>query len=159
ETGAASAAARTHGIDFEKGRHWWAFQPVREFPAPPVNQSSWPRTKTDRFILAKLNKNGLKPSDEADPRTLIRRAYLDLVGLKPGYEEVESFAKDPDPKRYEKLVDRLLASPRYGERWGRYWLDVARYAENGDTGGNRQAYLYAWRYRDWVIEAFNNDIP
>jgi cytochrome c553 len=157
--GAPTAAANGRVIDFEKGRKWWAFQPAHEVPAPNVKQSSWPRAKIDHFILAKLEQNGLKPSAEADPRTLIRRAYLDLTGLKPGYEEVENFVKDPDPKRYEKLIDRLLASPRYGERWGRYWLDVARYAENGDTGGNRQAYLYAWRYRDWVIEAVNKDVP
>jgi hypothetical protein len=155
----ATSASKAHGIDFDKGRQWWSFQPVRELPAPRVKQVVWPRAKTDRFILAKLEKNGLKPSAEADPRTLIRRAYLDLTGLKPSYEEVESFANDKDQKRYEKLIDRLLASPRYGERWGRYWLAVARYAENGDTGGNRQAYPYAWRYRDWVIEAFNHDLP
>jgi Protein of unknown function (DUF1549)/Protein of unknown function (DUF1553)/Planctomycete cytochrome C len=159
ESGPAVATSRPRTIDFDRGRQWWSFQPVREASAPRVKQATWPRTKTDRFILAGLEKNGLKPSPEADPRTLIRRAYLDLLGLKPGYEEVERFTKDTDPKRYEKLIDRLLASPRYGERWGRYWLDVARYAENGDTGGNRQAYPYAWRYRDWVIESFNNDLP
>jgi cytochrome c553 len=156
---AATATPKSRVIDFDQGRKWWAFQPVREFPVPSVKQNSWPRVKIDHFILARLEQSGLKPSAEADPRTLIRRAYLDLVGLKPSYEEVESFANDPDPKRYEKLIDRLLASPQYGERWGRYWLDVARYAENGDTGGNRQAYLYAWRYRDWVIESINKDVP
>ncbi len=154
-----AAATTKRGIDFDKGRQWWSFQPVREQAAPQVKQAAWPRTKIDRFILAKLEQNEITPSAEADPRTLILRAYLDLTGLKPSYEEVESFASDKDPKRYEKLVDRLLASPRYGERWGRYWLDVARYAENGDTGGNRQAYPYAWRYRDWVIESINNDLP
>nr|MDQ3009545.1 DUF1549 domain-containing protein [Acidobacteriota bacterium] len=140
ETAATTAAAKPRGIDFDKGRQWWAFQPVRELSPPNIKQTAWPRTKTDRFILAKLEQNKLKPSAEADPRTLIRRAYLDLTGLKPSYEEVESFANDQNPTRYEKLIDRLLASPRYGERWGRNWLDVARYAENGDTGGNRQAY-------------------
>ncbi|MCI0336673.1 MAG: PSD1 and planctomycete cytochrome C domain-containing protein [Acidobacteria bacterium] len=159
ETNPTSAVSKSRVIDFNRGRKWWSFQPIRELPAPRVKQTSWPRTKTDRFILARLEKNGLKPSGEADPRTLIRRAYLSLVGLKPSYQEVERFAKDTAPNRYEKLLDQLLASPRYGERWGRYWLDVARYAENGDTGGNRQAYPYAWRYRDWVIEAFNNDTP
>lgn len=156
---AANAPAKRTGIDFDKGRQWWSFQPVREIPAPRVKAAAWPRTKTDRFILAKLEENRLNPSAEADPRTLVARAYLDLTGLKPSYSEIESYAKDPDPKRYEKLIDRLLASPRYGERWGRYWLDVARYAENGDTGGNRQAYPYAWRYRDWVIESVNRDLP
>jgi len=159
EAPAEATVAKRRGIDFDKGRQWWAFQPVREQSAPTVQQPGWPRTKIDRFILAKLEENKLRPSAEADPRTLILRAYLDLTGLKPSYEEVESFANDKDPRSYEKLIDRLLASPRYGERWGRYWLDVARYAENGDTGGNRQAYPYAWRYRDWVIESFNNDLP
>ncbi len=154
----STITAPKRGIDFEKGRQWWAFQPVREQAAPTVQQTAWPRTKIDRFILAKLEQNKLKPSAEADPRTLILRASLDLTGLKPSYEEVEHFVNDKDPKRYEKLIDRLLASERYGERWGRYWLDVARYAENGDTGGNRQAYPYAWRYRDWVIESFNKDL-
>lgn len=159
EAPSEAAVAKRRGIDFDKGRQWWSFQPVREQAAPTVQQTSWPRTKIDRFILAKLEENKLKPSAEADPRTLILRAYLDLTGLKPSHEEVESFANDKDSQRYEKLIDRLLAGERYGERWGRYWLDVARYAENGDTGGNRQAYPYAWRYRDWVIESFNNDLP
>ena len=163
ETVAANASAKPRGIDFDKGRQWWSFQPVKEMTAPAFRQigkqASWSRTKIDRFILAKLEQNKLTPSPQADARTLILRAYLDLTGLKPSYKEVEAFAKDKDPRTYEKLVDRLLASPRYGERWGRYWLDVARYGENGDTGGNRQAYPYAWRYRDWVIEAMNADVP
>ncbi len=159
DTVAATVLAKPHGIDFDKGRQWWSFQPVREALAPSVKKASWTRTKTDRFILAKLEQNKLTPSAEADARTLILRAYLDLTGLKPSYEEVENYAKDKDPKRYEKLIERLLISPRYGERWARYWLDVARYGENGDTGGNRQAYPYAWRYRDWVIESINNDLP
>ncbi len=158
EAPSETTVAKRHGIDFDKGRQWWSFQPVREQAAPSIKQTAWPRTKIDRFILAKLEQNKLTPSAEADPRTLILRAYLDLTGLKPSYEEVESFANDKDPQAYEKLIERLLASPRYGERWGRYWLDVARYAENGDTGGNRQAYPYAWRYRDWVIESFNNNL-
>ncbi len=156
---ASTTPTKATGIDFAKGRQWWAFQPLREQVAPRVKQAAWPQTQTDHFILAKLEEYKLKPSAEADARTLMRRAYLDLTGLKPSYEEVEAFANDKDPRRYEKLIERLLASPRYGERWGRYWLDVARYAENGDTGGNRQAYPYAWRYRDWVIEAINHDVP
>ncbi|MBL8206937.1 MAG: PSD1 domain-containing protein [Blastocatellia bacterium] len=159
ETVAANAPAKPRGIDFDKGRQWWSFQPVKAMTAPAVRQAAWTRTKIDNFILAKLEQNKLTPSPQADARTLILRAYLDLTGLKPSYEEVEAFAKDKDPRAYERLVDRLLASPRYGERWGRYWLDVARYGENGDTGGNRQAYPYAWRYRDWVIEAMNADVP
>jgi hypothetical protein len=153
------SGGKPSGIDFAKGRQWWSFQPVKEMIAPPVKQPRWARTKTDRFILAQLEAHQLKPSPEADARTLVRRAYLDLTGLKPTYEEVEAYANDKDPQKYEKLIERLLASLRYGERWGRYWLDVARYAENGDTGGNRQAYPFAWRYRDWVIEAVNQDVP
>ena len=152
-------AAKVSGIDFVKGKQWWSFQPLMEKAAPTVKQVSWGTTKIDGFILAQLEKNKIKPSPEADARTLILRAYLDLTGLKPSYEEIEKFASDKDPKRYEKLIENLLASPRYGERWGRNWLDVARYGENGDTGGNRQAYPYAWRYRDWVIESVNNDLP
>ncbi len=159
ETPAETTVAKRRGIDFDKGRQWWAFQPVREIAAPSVKQAAWARTKVDRFILARLEQNKLAPSAEADARTLVLRAYLDLTGLKPSYEQVEAFANDKDPQRYEKLIEQLLASPRYGERWGRYWLDVARYGENGDTGGNRQAYPYAWRYRDWVIEAVNKDLP
>ncbi|NOT60874.1 MAG: DUF1549 domain-containing protein, partial [Acidobacteria bacterium] len=155
----SNTPAKPTGIDFAQGRQWWAFQSLLEQATPRVKQAAWPQTKTDRFILAKLEENKLKPSPAADARTLIRRAYLDLTGLKPTYEEVEAYANDSDPRRYEKLIERLLASPRYGERWGRYWLDVARYGENGDTGGNRQAYPYAWRYRDWVIESFNHDVP
>ena len=154
-----TTATKVSGIDFVKGKQWWSFQPLMEKAAPTVKQVSWGKSKIDGFILAQLEQNKIKPSPEADARTLILRAYLDLTGLKPTYEEIEKFANDKDPKRYEKLIENLLASPRYGERWGRNWLDVARYGENGDTGGNRQAYPYAWRYRDWVIESVNNDLP
>ena len=150
--------AKVSGVDVAKGKQWWSFQPLLEKATPSVKSASWGKTKIDGFILAQLEQNKLKPSPEADARTLILRAYLDLTGLKPSYEEIEKFAADKDPKRYEKLIENLLASPRYGESWGRHWLDVARYGENGDTGGNRQAYPYAWRYRDWVIESFNNDL-
>ena len=110
--------------------------------------------------LAKLDANNLQPSPPADPRTLIRRAYFDLTGLPPTYDEVEAFAADPSPTAYAELIDRLLASPRYGERWGRHWLDVARWAEDHPTSeSTNQPHPYAWRYRDWVIEAFNDDIP
>ncbi len=152
-------ATKVSGIDFAKGKQWWSFQPLVGKSAPSVKQGSWGKTKIDGFILAQLEQNKIKPSIEADARTLIIRVSLDLTGLKPSYEEIEKFANDKDPKRYEKLIENLLASPRYGERWGRHWLDVARYGENGDTGGNRQAYPWAWRYRDWVIESVNNDLP
>jgi hypothetical protein len=157
ETAAASATpAGQRVIDFESGRKWWAFQPVHELPAPSVQTGRWPRTKIDSFVLAKLEGSAIKPSPEADPRTLIRRLYLDLAGLKPSYDEVEAYANDASLDRYEKLVDRLLASPHYGERWGRYWLDVMRYAEDNGSG---QQYSFAWRYRDWLIEALNKDVP
>lgn len=144
--------------ELAKGRQWWAFQPLRVLKAPRTAQSSWPRTKLDHFVLAKLEEKGLSPSSEADARTLIRRAYLDLIGLKPTYEEVESFANDKFPDRYEKLIDKLLASPHYGERWGRYWLDVVRYAEDNAGNITNPPYPHAWRYRDWIIEALNKDV-
>jgi len=145
-------------IDFEKGKQWWAFQPVKELPTPAVKSQSWPKKKIDSFILAKLEKSGLTPSPEADPRVQIQRAYLDLVGYKPTYSEVEVYVNNPSPQRYENLVDDLLASPHYGERWGRYWLDVARYGEDGENPTGT-GYQYAWRYRDWVIDALNKDVP
>ena len=116
--------------------------------------------KIDSFVLAKLEEKKLTPSPAADLRTLARRAYVDLLGWKPTYEEVEAFANDPAPDAYEKLIDSLLASPHYGERWGRHWLDVARYAEDNPTSeATNPPYPFAWRYRDWVIEAMNQDVP
>ena len=129
DTPGTPAPATGRVIDFEKGKQWWAFQPVKELPAPSVRAQSWPKKKIDSFILAKLEKSGLTPSPEADAHIQIQRANLDLVGYKPSYEEVEAYVSDSSPQRYENLVDRLLASPHYGERWGRYWLDVARYGE------------------------------
>jgi len=143
-------------IDFDQGRKWWAFQPVHELPAPPVKNKGWVSSKLDAFILNRLEANSLKPSPEADPATLIRRVYVDIVGYKPTYDEIQAYVNDKSTNRYENLVDRLLDSPQYGERWARYWLDVSRYAEDGLAGAQ---YTYAWRYRDWVINAFNNDIP
>ncbi len=148
------------GTPIEEGRSWWAFQPLREYAAPQTRRLGWSRRKIDAFVLAKLEENGLQPSPEVDRRTLIRRVSFDLTGLKPTYEEVELFAADESPDAYAKLIERLLASPRYGERWGRHWLDVARWAEDHPTReSTNQPHPYAWRYRDWVIEAFNADIP
>jgi hypothetical protein len=158
ETPGTPAPATNRVIDFEKGKQWWAFQPVKERPVPSVKSESWPKKKIDSFILAKLEKSGLTPSPEADPRVQIQRAYLDLVGYKPSSEEVEAYVKDVSPQRYENLVDRLLASPHHGERWGRYWLDVARYGEDGENPTGT-GYLYAWRCRDCVIDALNKDVP
>jgi len=137
---------------------WWSFKkPVR--PAvPAVRNASWVRNPIDAFILSKLEQNGLHPAAPADRRTLVRRAYFDLHGLPPTPEQVEQFVNDPSGDAYEKLVDRLLASPRYGERWGRYWLDLVRYA---DTSGFETDHFFvtAWRYRDYVIGSFNKDKP
>jgi hypothetical protein len=161
---ASAAAPAKKGMDIETGRKWWAFQPVAPVAQPKVKNAvfakHWTREKIDWFILAKLEQNKLKPSPEADRATLIERASLDLTGLRPAYDEVQAFVADKDPAAYEKLVDRLLASPHYGERWGRYWLDVARYGEDNPTSeATNPPYPFAWRYRDWVIEAINKDVP
>ena len=148
--------------ELAKGRQWWAFQAVRELGIDDKLVASHEvrvRSKLDRFVLAKLAEKGLTPSPEADARTLIRRASIDLIGLKPTYDEVEAYAADPSPDKYERLVDRLLASPQYGERWARYWLDVVRYAEDNPGNITNPPYPHAWRYRDWVIESLNKDVP
>jgi mono/diheme cytochrome c family protein len=141
---------------------WWAFQPVKKQEPPAVQNKSWPANPVDNFILAKLEEKNLKPSAPADRRVLIRRLYFDLIGLPPTPAEVEAFVNDKSSTAYEKLVDKLLASPHYGERWGRHWLDVARYSDTvGDPAKRREspAYPFAWTYRDYVIKAFNNDKP
>jgi hypothetical protein len=130
----------------------WAFRPIRR-PDVPTG-----RSPVDAFIAARQRAEGIEPAPEADRRTLIRRLSFDLLGLSPTPEEVERFAADSDPRAYEKLVDRLLASPQYGERWGRHWLDVARWAESEGYESNHLR-LHAWRYRDWVIRSFNDDMP
>ncbi|MCS6975921.1 MAG: PSD1 and planctomycete cytochrome C domain-containing protein [Gemmatales bacterium] len=135
----------------------WAFLPPVRRPPPMVQGNDWVRTPIDRFILARLEAVGLAPSPEADRVTLIRRLSLDLLGLPPTPEEVAAFVNDPAPDAYERLVDRLLASPHYGERWGRLWLDVARYADS--HGYSIDAPREIWKYRDWVIAAFNADLP
>ncbi len=146
---------------FEKAlKEHWALQPLREPPRPRVKQSGWAREPWDHYVLARLEQHGLSPSPEADRRTLIRRATLDLWGVPPTPEEVEAFVNDPQPDAYRRLVDRLLASPRYGERWARHWLDVARYADTrGYAFGRERRYPYAYTYRDWVIDALNRDEP
>jgi hypothetical protein len=136
---------------------WWSLRPLCR-PAVPDEHSHWIRTPIDAFILAKLHEQSLAPSPEADRRTLIRRLYFDLLGLPPSFDEVQAFVADADPHAYEKLVDRLLESPDYGERWGRHWLDVVHY---GDTHGYDKDKLRpsAWPYRDYVIRALNDDKP
>ena len=140
------------------GKDHWAFQPLRN-PAPPeVKNKSWVRNPIDQFVLNKLEAKGLKPARPADKRTLVRRAYFDLLGMPPEPKEVEAFLKDESSDAFAKLVDKLLASSHYGERWGRHWLDVARYADSNGMDENL-AYASAWRYRDWVIKSFNSDMP
>ncbi|HYE75860.1 MAG TPA: DUF1549 domain-containing protein, partial [Blastocatellia bacterium] len=142
----------------------WAFQPLAKVQPPTVKDTKWVRNEIDGFILARLEREGIQPSPQADPRTLIRRVSLDLTGLLPSPKEVEDFAKaftKASPKQqdalYSALVEKLLASPHYGERWGRHWLDQARYADsNGYTIDGDRA---MWPYRDWVIQALNEDKP
>jgi hypothetical protein len=140
-------------------RAWWSFQPVKKPAAPAVKDETWPRTTIDRFLFARMEAKDLKPAPPADRRTLIRRAYYDLTGLPPSNEEVDAFAKDRSPDAFAKVVDRLLASPHYGERWGRHWLDVARYADEMYSSTEDNPYPNAWRYRDWVVKSFNDDMP
>jgi mono/diheme cytochrome c family protein len=137
---------------------WWAFRPVKDVTPPRVKAKRWVKSDLDAFILARLESQGLTPAPAADRRTLIRRAYFDLLGLPPPPEAVEPFVKDKAPDAFARLVDRLLQSPHYGERWGRHWLDVARYA---DSGGYETDMYYrnAWRYRDYVVKSFNDDKP
>jgi len=137
---------------------YWSFVSPRESPIPAVNDQDWVRSPVDAFVLAKLEEKGLKPAAPADRRTLIRRASFDLVGLPPTPEEIHAFLEDDSPDAFARVVDRLLASPRYGERWGRHWLDVARYADSNGLDENL-VYKNAFRYRDYVIKAFNDDKP
>ena len=163
----ASAKAAVAGITSHRRppAELWSLRPLADRPPPEVPAAqppAWAVSTIDRHILASLAQRGLSPSPRADPRTLIRRASFDLIGLPPSYEEVEAFAAQAsDPAAYPALIDRLLASPRYGERWGRHWLDVARYADTkgyvGDTADNR--YPFGYSYRDYVVAAFNEDKP
>jgi hypothetical protein len=144
----------------EVRKHHWAFHPVVKPTPPTVRHTAWPITDLDRFILARLEAKGLPPSAEADRRTLIRRAYFDLVGLPPTPEDVAAFEADHSPEAFARVVDRLLASARYGERWGRHWLDVARYADTrGYVFTSERRFPFAYTYRDYVIRAFNDDLP
>ena len=161
ETAPAEPAARKSGgyVITPEQRAFWAFQPVRN-PAPPeVKDKSWAKSPIDRFILAKLEARGLKPAPPADKRVLIRRATFDLTGLPPTPEDVDAFVRDRSPGAFAKVVDRMLASPQYGERWGRYWLDIARYSDDKLDSTKETPYPNSFRYRDWVIQAFNQDMP
>jgi len=141
-----------------KQEKYWAFVPPVRPAAPAVKDKAWVRSPIDAFVLAELEKKGLAPAKAADKRTLIRRATYDLIGLPPSPAEVKAFLDDSSPDAFAKVVDRLLASPRYGERWGRHWMDVARYADSNGLDENL-VYKNAFRYRDYVIQAFNQDKP
>jgi hypothetical protein len=145
-------------MNIDERRKFWSFQPLRRIEPPSVQNTDWVRTPIDRFILAPLEARNLKPNPPAEKRKLIRRAYLDLIGLPPTPDEVDDFLRNTSPNAYEKLIDRLLASPHYGERWGRHWLDLARF---GESHGYEQDYdrPFAYSYRDFVIRALNGDLP
>ena len=146
------------GVPKEAGKDHWAFQPIQSPEAPEVFNEDWADSDIDRFILRRLEEADLKPARDADRETLIRRLSFDLRGIQPSPEDIEAFVSDRSPSAYERLVDRYLGDHEFGERWGRHWLDVARYAESSGKE-NDIPYPYAWRYRDWVIKAFNEDLP
>jgi hypothetical protein len=156
----ADAAGGIASTVEEVRRRHWAFRPVHKPPVPAPRPADWVQTPVDAFVLAKLQSKGLTPAARADRRMLIRRLSFDLLGLPPSPEEVQAFEADTSPQAYEKLVERLLASPAYGERWGRHWLDVARYADTkGYVFTEERRFPYSYTYRDWVIRAFNEDLP
>jgi len=140
-----------------RGRRHWAYQPPRRRPLPEVRDAAWLRNAIDSFVLARLDATGLQPATVAERAQLIRRVSLDLIGLPPDPAEVAAFVADRDPAAYQRLVERLLSSPRYGERWARPWLDLARYADS--NGYQADQLRSSWAYRDWVVRAFNRDLP
>ncbi len=154
----SSTAPAASGMSIEDGREFWSFKPVTNPTVPTVKQRDWVQTPIDAFILAQLEKEGLEPAARADKRTLLRRITFDLIGLPPTPTEMADFLADDSPDAYERVVKRLLDSPEYGVRWGRHWLDVARYADSNGLDENL-ALGTAWKYRDYVIDAFNRDKP
>jgi hypothetical protein len=155
---AAAGPAKPHAPTLEQGRRFWSFRPIVKPAMPTVKKASRIQSPIDTFILSRLEKAGLSLAPPADRRTLIRRATFDLIGLPPTPQEVDAFVADKSPDAFDKVVERLLASHHYGERWGRHWLDVARYADSNGLDEN-MAYGEAWRYRDYVVRAFNEDKP
>ncbi len=139
-------------------RSFWSFQPVRKAAAPRAG-ATWARTEIDRFLAARMEAEGLEPAKPADRRTLLRRVTFDLTGLPPAPDEITAFVADTAPNAWEKVVDRLLASPHYGERWARHWLDIARYSDGREGARDDDPYPNAYRYRDWVVQALNKDLP
>lgn len=157
-TAATRPTTAAAAFDFQKAKLFWSHQAPKPQVVPAVKDAAWPKTEIDRFILARLEAKGISPVARVDKRTLIRRATFDLTGLPPAPAEIDAFLADNSADAFAKVVERLLASPAYGEKWGRHWLDLARYA---DTGGDSADYPIpqAYHYRDWVIEAFNRDEP
>ena len=157
---AARAAQKGEYVPTDLQKNWWSFQPVKNPALPAVKNAAWCQNPIDRFVLARLEAKGLRPAPSADRRTLLRRASIDLTGLPPTPQETDAFVNDKSPNAWEKTVDWLLASPRYGERWARHWLDVARYADTKGYVFVEDAMFHnAYTYRDWVINAFNSDMP
>jgi hypothetical protein len=157
EAATTASSARKEMVVTDEDRQHWSYRPLKPIAIPDVRDATWCRTPIDRFVLAALEAQGMRPNGQSDRRTLIRRVYFDLIGLPPTPEEVTAFLADPAPDAYEALVERLLASPHYGERWGRHWLDVARYADSDglETDADRPT---AYHYRDFVIRALNDDM-
>ncbi|MGE4002364.1 MAG: DUF1549 domain-containing protein, partial [Planctomycetaceae bacterium] len=143
---------------FDQPRHWSYLKPIRP-PLPATADDDWGRNAIDAYVLARLEAESprLTPSPQAEPATLLRRVSLDLIGLPPSVDEIDAFLNDPSPVHYEQIVDRLLDSPRYGEKWARHWLDLARYADS--NGYQADQFREMWAYRDWVVNAFNSDMP
>ncbi len=159
ETG-GEATLRVHGGPITAAdRAFWSFRPVVDPSVPPVKDAGWARKPLDNFVLAQLDAKGLRPVPPASKRALLRRATFDLTGLPPTPKEIDDFLADESPTAFARAVDRLLASPHYGERWGRHWLDVARYGEDQAHTFQARTYPHGHRYRDWVIKAFNRDLP
>lgn len=161
KAGGKAGDAPKVAYDFAEARKHWSFQPPKAPPLPRVKSSEWIQSPVDQFILAKLEEKNLLPASPADKRTLIRRATFDLIGLPPRPEEIAAFLADSSPHAFKTVIEALLISPHYGERWGRHWLDVVRYADGRDLRyvGAGHDIGEAWRYRDWVVNSFNHDLP
>ncbi|MEE3176484.1 MAG: PSD1 and planctomycete cytochrome C domain-containing protein [Verrucomicrobiota bacterium] len=156
----AEAVNNNEPYDWEKFRNeHWAFKKIQSPNPPQIKDDSWSKTPIDKFILSRLKENGLVPNENAPQRTLIRRAYLNLIGIPPTPSQVNDFLNDKSPEAFTKVIDELLKSEHYGERWARHWLDVARYSDGHGGFGDNKALPQAWRFRDWVVNALNSDMP
>ena len=158
KTAGNSKSKENESVIRDAARQHWAFQPIQRGEPPQVKNIDWVKTPVDRFILAPLEAKGIAPAPSATQEELVRRVTFDLIGLPPTLSEIDAFVNDLSPDAYSKLIDRLLDSPHYGERWGRHWLDVARFAET-DGFEHDAVRSHAWRYRDYVIRSFNCDKP